>query len=328
MSALVVGWPQPRARELVAQLRARGDEVLVLAEDAETALPAGTRRLVGHPASLDFGLSGDEVRELAARPLVLHDAAAAAPGTSRDAARRLPVAAARETLELAEAFRKLERAVFWSTAAVSGMRTGLLREDDESPPAAFHDPASEGWDRAERMVREARNVVPLTVLRPALLVGPSATGALDVAAPARILVERLLDAPADFGLPIPARGEQPLQVVPVDYAVRAGLPLLESPATQGGTYHLLDPRPPTLRETFETFAALTGRRTLRTELPSAVASVVLRGLAPTARAFLDQLLTDAEWDGRRARPHLEHLEAPRFDDWAPRLVAQVRAGRS
>ncbi|MEO0324834.1 MAG: SDR family oxidoreductase, partial [Myxococcota bacterium] len=315
------------ARELVAQLSARDREVFVLTEDEELPLPPSTRRLVGRPGSLDFGLSGAEVRQLAERPLVLHDAVAPVGLTPARDAVQLPVAAARETLELSEAFTRLERAVFWSTAAVSGTRSGLIREDDAQAPSAFHDPASEGWCRAEALAQEARSTVPLTVLRPALLVGPSRTGAMDPGAPARALLERLLDAPGDLGLPLPARGEQPLPVVPVDYAVRAGLLLLESPVTLGGTYHVLDPHPPTLREAFETFAKLTGRRMLRAELPSAVASVAVRGLAPGARGFLDQLLNDAEWDGRRARPHLEHLDAPRFDEWAPRLVDHVRAAR-
>ena len=327
MSTLVVGWPAPLARELVAQLSARDDALFVLTEREDEPLPPGVRRLVGHPASLDFGLSGEEVRLLARRPLELHDAVTPNPGMTRGEAVHLAVAAARESLELSEAFSQLRRAVFWSTAAVSGTRTGLIREDDEARAPAFHDVASEGWARAERLVTEARSRVPSTVLRPALLVGPSATGAVAAHAAAHVLVARLLDAPADVGLPLPARGEQPLQVVPVDYAVRAGLALLESAATLGGTFHLLDPRPPTLREAFETFAELTGRRTLRTELPSAVASLAARGLPRSARAFLDQLLTDAEWDGRRARPHLEGIPAPRFDAWAPRLVEHVRRAR-
>ncbi|MCB9617307.1 MAG: SDR family oxidoreductase [Sandaracinus sp.] len=306
------------------------------AESWREGLPASRRTrlsfLEGDTAALDLGLSGAEVRMLAREVTHVHHCAAVTYlGATKDVAERANVGGAREIVELAEISEKLERLVHWSSALVSGGRRGVVLED-ELPSSGFRNCVEETRARAERIVRESLDRVPATILRPSIVVGDSVTGEIDRLDGPYLLVQLLLGAPTDLRIPMPGRGDVPLNLVPIDYVVDAGLAIVASDESVGRGFHVVDPSPPTARRVFELLAEATGRPIPRGFVPTSFATTLMRtpGLerfANVPRSFLEQLATDVIWDDRGARAILEArgIACPHFEDYVGVLVDFVRA---
>lgn len=291
------------------------------------------RLLVGDAAAMDLGLSGAEFVALAREvDLIHHCAAVTYLGADKEVARRLNVDGTREVLELAQEAEHLERLVHWSTALVSGGRRGYVLEEELDPPAdGWRNVVEETRFLAEALVRRQIRQVPTTILRPAIIVGDSATGEIDRLEGPYLLVLLMLNAPVDFRIPLPGRGEIPLNLVPVDYVVDAGFAIAKDRRSLGRTFHLVDPTPHSARRVFELIARTSGRPLPRGSLPTKAAAALLRtpGLerfAHVPRAFLEQLATEVVYDDRNAREILGETEigCPPFESYVDVMVDYVR----
>jgi thioester reductase-like protein len=302
-----------------------------LVEELEPSEVARVELLQGDVAAMDLGLSGAEFVALSREVDVIHHCASATYlGVDRDVAERLNVEGVREVLELAREAAHLERLVHWSSALVSGARRGIVLEE-ELEKKGFRNVVEETRFRGERLVRAAMDKVPATVLRPSILVGDSHTGEIDRFEGPYLLVMLMLNAPVDLRVPLPGRGDVPLNLVPIDYVVDAGCAIARDPRSIGRTFHLVDPEPATAREVFERIARSAGRASPRGYVPANLATALLRtpGLerfAHVPRAFLEQLATEVVYDDRGAREILgeDGVRCPRFDTYADVMVDFVR----
>jgi nucleoside-diphosphate-sugar epimerase len=170
------------------------------------------------------------------------------------------------------------------------------------------------------------------VLRPTTIVGDSVTGEIDRFEGPYLLVLLMLGAPNELRLPMPSRGETPLNLVPIDYVVDAGLHIAEHPRAKGRTFHLVDPDPLTVRRVIELIADAAGRPVPRAFVPGQVATTLLKtpGLGKYShvpRAFLDRLRTEVIYDDRNAKELLagSHVRCPGFEDYVETLVRFVRS---
>jgi nucleoside-diphosphate-sugar epimerase len=218
LGALLATDPQRQLRCVVQpKFRDRAEERL-------RALPAEQRGRVrileGDASHMDLGLSGHEFNELAKEVHVIHHCAAVTYlGVQRRVAEGANVDGAREVIELAEQAPQLRRLVHWSTALVSGARRGYVHESELDAAAGFRNVIEETRFRAEGIVRGAMGRVPTTILRPSIVVGDATTGEIDRFDGPYLLVLLMLNAPMDLRIPLPGRGDIPLNVVPVDYVV-------------------------------------------------------------------------------------------------------------
>jgi thioester reductase-like protein len=288
--------------------------------------------LLGEAFAMDFGLSGKQYLELAKQVTVIHHCAATTfLGASRSEAKLGNLSTTREVLELAEVSSRLERLVHWSSALVSGKRRGVVREDELEASAGFRNQIEETRFRAEKMVRQAAQTLPVTIFRPSILAGDSTTGELDPFQGLFLLVRLMLNAPAELRIPLPALGEVRLNLVPVDYVAHAGCYIAMQPQSVGMTYHLVDPDPVSARSVFEQLSQATGHMLIQDSFAGDVLSMVLQfpgmqRIAPVPRAFLQQALTDVSYDSRQAQALLgpSGIECPRFDSYVQTLVQFVR----
>lgn len=311
-----------RARAQLAQLSA-GDRARV-------------RILEGDAAAMDLGLSGREFVELAREVDFIHHCAAITYlGVEADVARRLNVDGTREVIELAQEADHLERLVHWSTALVSGARRGYVLEEELDATAGFRNAIEKTRYEAEVLVRRAAAHVPTTILRPSIVVGDSVTGEIDRLEGPYLLVLLMLNAPMDLRMPLPGRGDIPLNLVPIDFVVDAGYAIAKDRRSLGKTFHIVDPEPVTARRVFELIARVAGRPVPRGFLPTNLATALLRtpGLerfAHVPRAFLEQLATEVVYDDRNAREILAELDlrCPRFDSYVEVMVDFVRRQQS
>ena len=125
-----------------------------------------------------------------------------------------------------------------STAYVAGRRPDEVAEDDLTDRWGFANAYEHSKYEGERLVKAARAELPVTVVRPAMIVGDTHTGAIKtfntVYAPLRRYLTRRLRV-------VPARPGQRVNIVPVDWVADAIVRLTFDPAAAGRTVHLTAP---------------------------------------------------------------------------------------
>lgn len=302
-----------------------------------SALPNGQRErttvIVGDVAAMDLGLSGREYLELAERVHTVHHCAAVTySGAPFEMAERVNVGGTFEVLEFARQVKDLRRLVHWSTITATGGQGGVVREDVLIAPRS--NPLAATRFRSERLIAKALAELPITILRPAMLVGDSRTGRLARIEGAHLLISALLNAPRDLPILRPAQGHSELQVVPIDYAVDAGLAIAQSEDTLGHSYHIIDRDALTLDEAMAAIAEIVGKPPPRGALPPLFTNAVLRlpgvdRIAHAQRALLDELGRDVNYDDRNAHNVLDRagLSCPPLASYLPKLVAHVERER-
>jgi nucleoside-diphosphate-sugar epimerase len=343
---LVTGFPNFRGRKMVQHLLEAQPRSLVYvvvqpkfgkqATEALGLLDKGQRDRVvlfeGDAAAIDLGLSGKEYRELAARVGRIHHVAQVTfPGVSRAMAEAVNIGATREIIELGRVCQGLKCIVVHSSAMVSGNRTGLVLEEELEARQTFRSVIEETLARAERLVRAAMADMPIAIVRPTQIVGDSRTGEVDRFDGPYLLILLIVSSPQDFPVLLPARGDAPMNLVPIDYVVRAARVIGQKPQAIGRTFHLTDPMPLSVRQVFQLVAQSGGKRLPGGFIPSQVTKALLSApglhlLSKSPRAFIDTIATPVRYDTRNADEILayEHMHCPPFESYVDELVAYVK----
>jgi dephospho-CoA kinase len=344
--ALVTGFPAFTARRMIAKLLSaepaeQTGKIYVLAQqkladDAArflAALPDSGRAevLVGDASDMDLGLSSAEYRALSKELTWIHHLAGVYfMGVDDDTARRVNVSGTRTVLELARDVGRLERVVHWSTAMVSGNRKGRVYEEDLEAGQRFHNAYERTKYEAERLVRAAMRHLPITVLRPGIIVGDSTTGEIDKLDGPYYLMVLIATNASGLRLPLLGRGDAPLHLVPIDYVIDAAWHIARNETSAGRTFHIVDPAPLTAREVFERVAEHAHTEKPRGHIPRPLARAVLRtpGLARLGRgplAFVDLLDHAVHYDQTNTAQALAgtKVACPALADYLPALVRHV-----
>jgi nucleoside-diphosphate-sugar epimerase len=289
--------------------------------------------LEGDVAALDMGLSGREYRELTGRIRQIHHCAAVTySGAPLEMAEQVNVGGSYEVLELGRAAKRLERIVHWSTLSANGARRGVISEHHLVEPQGTR--LTHTRYRAEKLMREARSELPITVLRPALLVGDREHGFLRRLEGLHLLIAGVMGAPRDLPIPVLGSPGSPLYAVPIDFAVEAGLAIARLRDTAGRSFQIVEATPPSLLELFDALSAQLGRPAPVGALPAAVARLVLRmpglgRLVHAQRALLEEVGREARVDDRDTRAILSRagLVCPPLLAHLPALVRHVAQQR-
>ena len=346
--SLVTGFPAFTARRLTAQLLAtdRHEQVYLLVlekfrADADAfvaALPpenaARVRILEGDVAAMDLGLAGGEYKALAAEVTAIHHTAAVYYlGAQKEELERVNVDGTRTMLELAGDCTKLRRFMHWSTSQVSGARSGVILEEELDCGQRFRNFYEETKFRAERLARDAARRLPITILRPGIIVGDSRSGEIDKFDGPYYLLVLIVSSPIDVHLPLPGRGSAPLNLVPIDFVIDAAVALSRDPRAVGGTFHLTDPAPFAARTVYELVAQRADKKAPRGVIPTGLARALLKapGLERLARAplaFLEAFNHLALYNCRHTLTLLSgepwSVRCPPFDAYVDPLVRYVR----
>ena len=89
---------------------------------------------------------------------------------------------------------------------MSGSRAGVVLEEELDDGQRFHNVYEETKFRAERLVQDAARTLPVTILRPGVIVGDSRTGEIDKFDGPYYLIVLIVASPLDVHLPLPGRG--------------------------------------------------------------------------------------------------------------------------
>lgn len=342
-ATLITGFPAFTAKRMIRQILAAEPEtkLYVLARNKFAAdaasflagLPNSTQAevLVGDICDMDLGLSSAEYRALSRELTWIHHLAGSYfMGVDEDTARRVNIVGTRTVIDLARDAGRLERVVHWSTVMVSGDRQGMFYEEDLEAGQKFHNAFERTKYEAERLVRAAMRQLPITVVRPGIIVGDSRTGEIDKLDGPYYLMVLIATNISRVRLPLLGRSDAPLHVVPIDYVVEAAWHVARSETAAGKTFHLVDPAPLSARAVFESVAEHAHTEPPRGHIPRPLARAVLRtpGLSRLGRgplAFVDVIDHAVHYDQTNTARALAGtmLRCPSLAEYLPVLVRYV-----
>jgi thioester reductase-like protein len=299
-----------------ARAQRRIDETIESAFGRPGLFGGRVRALAGDMTQPGLGLDPAVAQDVAgAVDEVVHGAAAVSFDLSLEQARAINVRGTREMLELAGLCHRhggLRRFTYISTAYVAGLHKGRFGEDDLDVGQRFRNAYERSKFESEQLVRAAGEHLPVTVVRPSIIVGDSRTGwtsSFNVLYwPTRALARGAFPV-------LPARRRSPVDVVSVDYVADAVRALVELPEAAGHTFHLTSARDAT---TIGELLALACDK-LDVKAPPLIAPALylrvlgplLGRLRPRRRSFLRAAATyvpyfavRAQFDDTRARAAL------------------------
>jgi thioester reductase-like protein len=343
---LVTGFPAFTARRLARKI-VEGDgktRVLLLVREkfkpsalAFVAQLAPARRkrievLIGDVCDMDLGLASDEFKRVTAETTVIqHAAGIYYLGVSKEQTFRVNVEGTRRAVELAAECQRLRRFCHWSTAHVAGTRKGVILEEELDCGQSFFNPYEESKFQAEKLVQEASRRLPVTIFRPAIIVGDSQSGEIDKFDGPYYLLVLIVSSKLDVSLPLPGRGSAPLYVTPIDFVVDAAHALSRDERALGRTLHLVDPAPLAARTVYEIVAARAHKRAPRGSIPTGLARALLRApgverLARAPLAFLESFNHMAFYNCRGTLELLRGTDiwCPPFESYVDNLIRFVR----
>ncbi len=153
----------------------------------------------------------------------------------------------RHVLDLAE---KLEISSFHyvSTAYVCGQRTGVILEDQLDCGQTFRNEYERSKFETEKLIHENHKISNKTIYRPAVIVGDSQTGFtstfhglylyLRLIATLVPMQQRNAQGRIETPIQLPMNGDEPRNLVPVDWVSRVISHLFSHPEAHGRSYHL------------------------------------------------------------------------------------------
>jgi nucleoside-diphosphate-sugar epimerase len=226
------------------------------------------------------------------------------------------------------------------------------RETELDVGQSFRNAYEQSKLEAERLVSGERDRLPLTVVRPSIVVGERGSG---WTSSFNVMYGPLRAISAGAFPVMPGRRDAVLDIVTVDYVADAILALAGSPAAEGGTFHVVSgEQATTLGELRHLAARRFERRAPRLIRPRLYRSILhplmLRKADPATRrrmerseAYFPYLSLDLRFDDRRARELLDPLGiratpiSESFDTlmdfaeaarWGRQPIARSRAVRS
>ena len=198
--------------------------------------------LVGDVAQPRLGLDEDGYAGLAAGLThIIHTAADLRVNAPIAELRRTNLQGTEHVLALAQAAQAdhgLARYAHVSTAYVAGGRTGPVPEDALTDAYGFSCAYEFSKYEGERLVQAARADLPISVFRPGMIVGDSATGEIKTFNTLYFPLRLYLGGQLPL---MPASRTQRVNLVPVDYVADAIVRLTLAPEAAGLNFHLTAP---------------------------------------------------------------------------------------
>ena len=148
-----------------------------------------------------------------------------------------------------------------STAYVCGNRSDLVLEEELDKGQDFRNDYERSKFEAEKLVRAADFLDELTVYRPAVIAGDSETGYTSTYHGLHLYLRLMammvpVTEPDEKGvrhteIRLPMQGDEPRNIVPVDWVARVFCEIYENLEAHGRTFHLVPEQPTTPRHIVE-----------------------------------------------------------------------------
>jgi nucleoside-diphosphate-sugar epimerase len=290
-TVFLTGFPGFIASRLLRRLVDEGARFLLLVQPAfaararaeisriarETGKPsANFRVLSGDITKVGLGLAPLDLQLARAETTtIFHLAAIYDLAVKRDLGMLVNLAGTRNINAFAQSLPQLRRYHYVSTCYVAGKRRGVILETELRHEAGFRNYYEETKHLAELEVEALKSALPVTIHRPAVVVGDSQTGETAKYDGVYYLIHYLLRAPrllSPFNI---GNRKVSLNLVPIDFVIDGMVALAKEERAIGRTVQLADPRPLATRDLFNALAkVIIGRGSLIT-LPAPLVQLSL-----------------------------------------------------
>lgn len=193
----------------------------------------------------------------------------------RDKAWKVNVHGTANINEFASNLPNLTRYMYFSTAFISGKRKGDILEMELIRPPEFHNFLEESKFEAELLVDDLKLELPVTIVRPTLIYGHSRTGETQRFDGLYFLMSMIDHLKGKRIFPQIGSKNTELQVVAVDYVVKASIALCLNEQAEGETVHLTDSKQYKVLAVYQRLAQLMTMRKTFSTLPLGIAKVML-----------------------------------------------------
>ena len=262
---------------------------------------------------------------------VFHLAAVYDLAVPRELAMRVNPGGTRNVLAVARTMPSLRQFHHVSTCYVAGKRTGAILETELQHDAGYRNFYEESKYLAEMEVESAKNELPVTIHRPAVVCGDSRTGQTEKYDGVYYLIHYLLRWPRLLSLINIGNPEVSLNLVPVDFVVDAMAALAFDDSAIGKTLQLADPAPLTTQDLFNSIArSIEGHKSRVTAPQSWVYFFLMLPPSPKITGlphhavpyFFVRQLYDSTQDQQLLAPHV--IQCPPFESYVDKIVEYAR----
>lgn len=204
---------------------------------------------------------------------VFHLAAAYDLSIPYDLGYRINILGTKHVTAFAKRSKQLKRYVYFSTAYIAGRRQGTVYENELWHRARFKNHYEATKYEAEALVSREMGTMPITIIRPGIVIGHSQTGETKKFDGVYFVLKLMAQLQQMRPLPYIGRANVEVNLVPYDYVVEATAFLAHSPVGSKRTFHLTDPFPHGAREVYRMLHETMFHRPPRGTVPHAVADV-------------------------------------------------------
>lgn len=284
--------------------------------------------LSGDITSPNLGMSQLDLETARAESTIaFHLAAIYDLAVERELAMRVNLEGTRNVNQFARSLLHLRQYHYVSTCYVAGKRTGRILENELKHEAGFRNYYEETKYLAELEVERLKSELPVTIHRPAVVVGDSRSGETAKYDGIYYLIHYLLKWPAVLSTFNIGNSDVALNLVPVDFVVEGMSALARDSAAIGKTIQLADPEPLSTRQLFDSISRCIVGRESRITLPAAlVHTSLMLPLAPKVTDlphsavpyfFLKQTY-DAAQAGALLKP--QGISCPPFESYVQTII--------
>ncbi len=282
----------------------------------------------GDITSENLGISEEDLEVVRAETTdVFHLAAIYDLAVKRDPAFRVNVDGTKNVNELVRTLPDLRRYNYISTCYVAGKRRGDILETELTHGAGFRNYYEETKYLAEVEVENLKEVVPVTIFRPSVVVGDSKTGETAKYDGIYYVIFYYKKAASLLRFVNVGNKDVKLNLVPVDFVVEGIATLSKDPKAVGKTIALADPDPLSTAGICDAIAeALTGKKTVLTPPASFIEWSLNLSISPAITGlphygvpyfFLEQTYDTSESE---ALLSAHGVRCPSFGEYARNLV--------
>ncbi|QBP41641.1 SDR family oxidoreductase [Paenisporosarcina antarctica] len=223
---------------------------------------------------------------------------------------------------------EITRYMYFSTAYVAGTREGILREEELIRPKAFKNYYEETKYEAEVLVEKLKKIIPITIIRPGIVRGHSVTGeTIKFDGPYFFInmIDNLRKLPI---IPYVGRSQSFINVVPIDFLIKAVVYSCDNELASGKTLHITDPNPHPVEEVYRQMVLIVTGKLPQGRIPLALAKTglqlhFLRKRLGVEIETLDYLTWEAQFDTTFADTLLKDsgIECADFISSLPSMIA-------